>query len=228
MASISTVPPLVIRPLSKHTASIIWFHGLGSNGYDFKNEMEGSLRFPHIKYILPHAATRPFSLYDGTKMAAWFDRYNMDWDGKEDNYGIEQARNYVFNLIDQEVQAGISSDRILIGGFSMGGALALYSGLTCSRKLSGIIALSCFMMQKDHFPQACAANRNTPLFYGSGDKDKTVSWNLVQKSVDFVQKFHENTRFCVYRGLEHAISFQELDDIKDFIVNCLPNNDSPA
>jgi hypothetical protein len=94
MASVSTVPPLIIRPISKHTATVIFLHGLGDTGFGWKDEMEGTLRFPHIKYVLPHAAMRPFSFYNGTKMTAWFDRYSMDWDCKEDNYGIEQARNY--------------------------------------------------------------------------------------------------------------------------------------
>uniref|UniRef100_A0A914CR88 palmitoyl-protein hydrolase n=1 Tax=Acrobeloides nanus TaxID=290746 RepID=A0A914CR88_9BILA len=225
MASVSTVPPLIIRPISKHTATVIFLHGLGDTGFGWKDEMEGTLRFPHIKYVLPHAAMRPFSFYNGTKMTAWFDRYSMGWDCKEDNYGIEQARNYIYNLIDQEVNAGIPSHRILLGGFSMGGALALYSGLTCPRKLSGILALSCFIMQKDQFPMACTANRNTALFYGTGDRDDIVPLEMVQKSADFIQNFHEDTRLTVYKGLEHAVSFQELDDIKTFISTCLPKID---
>ncbi|KAH7694701.1 phospholipase/Carboxylesterase [Aphelenchoides avenae] len=217
--------PVIVPALAKHTASVIFLHGLGDTGFGWKDEAEGSLRLPHVKYILPHAPVRPFTLHGGMRLPAWFDRYGMDWACKEDDHGIEQARQRVYKLIDDEVASGIPTERILLAGFSMGGALSLYAGLTSDRKLAGIVALSCFIMQKHRFPEACVTNRSTPVFYATGDKDTIVPLDLAQRSANFVQDFHESVQFTIYKGLEHSIGFQELDDIKSFMTKCLPRDE---
>lgn len=112
-------------------------------------------------------------------MPSWFDLYSLDSTGKVDEQGIERAKTLVHELINNEEKAGIPSNRVLLGGFSQGGALALYSGLTYSKPLAGILALSCWIPLHEKIAFASSANRNTPVLQCHGDEDAIVSWRIV-------------------------------------------------
>lgn len=113
----------------------------------------------------------PVTLNGGFPMTSWFDLYSLD-KGREDESGINQAKSLIHEMIRDEEKSGIPADKILIGGFSQGGALALYSGLTYSKPLAGIIGLSCWIPLHESIS---ITNKQTPIFQGHGDADQIVS-----------------------------------------------------
>lgn len=115
-------------------------------------------------------------------MTSWFDLYTLDNNGPEDEAGIEKAKKYIHGLIESEEKAGIPSNRILLGGFSQGGALALYSGLAYPKPLAGILALSCWIPLHKKLSFQTLANRNTPTFQCHGDMDDVVISSFDPKS----------------------------------------------
>lgn len=108
-------------------------------------------------------------------MPAWYDLFGLSENSREDDAGIEVAKNYVHRLIDEEISNGVPPSRILVGGFSMGAALALYAGLTYKQKIGGIVSLSGFLLQRTKLPGSHTANLTTPVFLGHGTYDFLVS-----------------------------------------------------
>ncbi|KAL1450938.1 hypothetical protein WDU94_003245, partial [Cyamophila willieti] len=143
--------PVVIEANTKQTSSLIFLHGLGDTGHGWASSM-AELKPPHTKVICPTADTMPVTLNGGYPMPSWFDLISLDANSKEDEEGIKRAAQKIHSLIDKEVSSGIPSDRIVIGGFSQGGALALYSALTYPKKLAGVVALSCWLPMHKTFP----------------------------------------------------------------------------
>ncbi|XP_063615538.1 acyl-protein thioesterase 1-like [Penaeus indicus] len=144
--------PVVVNATAKHTATVIFLHGLGDTGHGWASAM-AAIGSPHIKFICPTAPVMPVTLNNGFRMPSWFDLKSLDVDGPEDSDGIKKARDGIHQLIEEEVKAGIPHERIMLGGFSQGGALALYSTFTHSRTLAGVIGLSCWLPLREEFPQ---------------------------------------------------------------------------
>ena len=140
----------------------------------------------------------PVTLNGGFPMPSWFDLYSLDSTGRVDEHGIERAKTLVHELINNEEKAGIPSNRILLGGFSQGGALALYSGLTYSKPLAGILALSCWLPLHEKLSWAGSPNVNTPVLQCHGDADHIVRIGLdLELGFDFSNlfPFHPFSRF---------------------------------
>ena len=134
--------------------AVIWLHGLGASGHDFEPIVEqldlpSSLR---VRFVFPHAPTRPITLNDGMPLKAWYDIYGLDMNSPQDEKGLEQSASDVRALIEQLVQSGIASQRIILAGFSQGGAQCLYTGLSCDYRLAGVLAISCWLPLHEKFP----------------------------------------------------------------------------
>lgn len=123
----------------------------------------GALRTPNMKVICPTAPTMPVSLNAGFRMPSWFDLRTLDITGPEDEEGIKKATQNVHEWINGEIAAGIAANRIILGGFSQGGALALYSALTFPQPLAGVMALSCWLPLYKSFPQAKKCPDTVPV-----------------------------------------------------------------
>lgn len=138
--------PLVTPATEQHTATVIMLHGLGDRGSGWA-EIGHGLRMPWCKFVFPTAPTRPITLNGGYRMTGWYDIASLDKlsDAGDDEEGVRDSVRYVESLIDQEVAAGIPSERIVVGGFSQGGAVALMM-LRSPRKLAAILALSTYLM----------------------------------------------------------------------------------
>nr|XP_051688493.1 acyl-protein thioesterase 1 isoform X4 [Oryctolagus cuniculus] len=159
--------PAIVPAARKATAAVIFLHGLGDTGHGWAEAFAG-IRSSHIKYICPHAPVMPVTLNMNMAMPSWFDIIGLSPDSQEDEPGIKQAAENVKALIDQEVKNGIPSNRIILGGFSQGGALSLYTALTTQQKLAGVTALSCWLPLRASFPQAGALDllkelKNIPM-----------------------------------------------------------------
>lgn len=213
--------PVVLTAKAKHTATIIFLHGLGDTGQGWASAI-GSLRKPHVKVICPTAPTMPVTLNAGFRMPSWFDLKALDETGPEDEEGIKAASIQVHSLIDGEIKAGIPSNRIILGGFSQGGALALYSALTFPQRLAGVVALSCWMPLRKSIPNVAKAPLDIPILQCHGDCDPIVPYKWGQMTASLLKQLAKNTEFKSYRGLSHSSSDEELNDVKQFIDKFLP------
>uniref|UniRef100_M3ZIQ4 Acyl-protein thioesterase 1 n=1 Tax=Xiphophorus maculatus TaxID=8083 RepID=M3ZIQ4_XIPMA len=201
--------PAIVPAARKATAAVIFLHGLGDTGHGWAEAFEG-IRIPHVKYICPHA----------------FDIYGLSPEAIEDEAGIKRASENVKAMIDQEVKNGIPSHRILLGGFSQGGALSLYTALTSQQKLAGVVALSCWLPLRKSFPEAAAnsANKDMHLLQCHGDSDPLVPFMFGTQTVEKMKSLINpaNVTFKSYHGLPHSACPEEMIDVKRFIEKQLP------
>ncbi|XP_025250517.1 acyl-protein thioesterase 1 isoform X2 [Chlorocebus sabaeus] len=207
--NMSTPLPAIVPAARKATAAVIFLHGLGDTGHGWAEAFAG-IRSSHIKYICPHA----------------FDIIGLSPDSQEDESGIKQAAENIKALIDQEVKNGIPSNRIILGGFSQGGALSLYTALTTQQKLAGVTALSCWLPLRASFPQGPVggANRDISILQCHGDCDPLVPLMFGSLTVEKLKTLVNpvNVTFKTYEGMMHSSCQQEMMDVKQFIDKLLP------
>ncbi|XP_076332757.1 acyl-protein thioesterase 1-like isoform X2 [Tachypleus tridentatus] len=195
--------PVVISATAKHTATVIFLHGLGDTGHGWAAALD-SIKHPHIKYICPTAPTIPVSLNAGLRMPSWFDLMTLDISGPEDEAGIKKATETVHQLISDEEKNGIPTERIMLAGFSQGGALALYSALTFTKSLAGVIAFSCWLPLNKQFPEAAVCNLDIPVLQCHGDIDPVVPYKFGQLTSDVLKRVMKNLEFKTYKGMMHS------------------------
>lgn len=150
----------------------------------------------------------------GFQMPSWFDLKTLDMYGPEDEDGIKKATVNVQSMIQSEISAGIPANRIIVGGFSQGGALALHAGLTSTHTVGGIVALSCWLPLHKSFPAARKTASTVPIFQCHGEVDPVVPYKFGQLSHYSLKTFMENAQFTSYPGLSHSSSQEEMNDIK--------------
>ncbi|KAK0729716.1 Phospholipase/carboxylesterase/thioesterase [Lasiosphaeris hirsuta] len=225
--------PLVFPATARHTATVIFFHGLGDTGDGWSFAVENwrrRQRLDEVKFILPHAPQIPIAINMGMRMPGWYDIAEMSNDPEslrrsEDETGILRSQAYVNELIQKEVDAGIPTDRIVLGGFSQGGALSLFSGLTAKTKLAGIVALSAYLMLSLKFTELVPKpefNKQTPIFMGHGGSDQVVNTALGEKSAEFLKGLGYNVNMKIYRGMAHSACPEELEEVEAFLTDKLP------
>lgn len=215
-------PAIVVAATIKHTATLIFLHGLGDTGQRWSRELE-AIREPYMKIICPTANTIPVTLNNEMDMPAWFDVDRLDASALEDEYGIKGAATSIHKMIKDEINGGIPSERIIIGGFSQGGGLALYSGLTFQKKLAAIVALSCWLPLGEKLsPSVVIDNKDVPILQCHGDGDDIVRYSYGKSTSSLLSKFSKNVDFKTYVGLMHTVSPEEMDDIKNFMKTHLP------
>uniref|UniRef100_A0A8C3X0G8 Acyl-protein thioesterase 1 n=1 Tax=Catagonus wagneri TaxID=51154 RepID=A0A8C3X0G8_9CETA len=201
--------PAVVPAARKATAAVIFLHGLGDTGHGWAEAFAG-IRSAHIKYICPHA----------------FNIIGLSPDSLEDEPGIKQAAENVKALIEQEVKNGIPSNRIILGGFSQGGALSLYTALTTHQKLAGVTALSCWLPLRSSFPQCpiSGVNRDIPILQCHGVLDPLVPLMFGSLTVERLKTLVNpaNVTFKTYDGMMHSSCQEEMMDVKQFIDKLLP------
>ncbi|MEE6463979.1 hypothetical protein FKM82_006123 [Ascaphus truei] len=206
--------PAIVPAARKATAAVIFLHGLGDTGHGWAEAMAG-IRNPHVKYICPHAPIMPVSLNMNMSMPSWFDIIGLSPDAQEDDVGIKQAAQNIQALIDQEVKNGIPSSRIILGGFSQGGALSLYTALTSQQKLAGVVALSCWLPLRSSFPQAAtnSANKEISVLQCHGESDPLVPLMFGSLTSEKLKTIVNpvNINFKKYSGLTHSSCDQVSD-----------------
>lgn len=193
-------------------ASIILLHGLGADGHDLE-PVAHALKLHNVRFILPHAEARPVTLNGGYIMPAWYDIYEPDLARKQDEAGFVQAKTIIADLIDREVARGINIERIVLAGFSQGGAVALYSGLSLALPIAGIVALSTYL------PQLPNAIDNPPRIWAAhGTNDGVIPLSRSQASYDRLDK--TPLEMHIY-PMAHEISLQEIADLRGWLNNLL-------
>ncbi len=146
-----TVDEVVLTPAGRPAASVIWLHGLGADGHDFV-PIVPELRLPPepaVRFVFPHAPLRPVTINNGMRMRAWYDIVSLSATGPPDEAGIRASAESLERLIAREVGQGVPADRIVIAGFSQGGAIALHGALRHRARLAGVLALSTYLPLHD-------------------------------------------------------------------------------
>lgn len=201
-------------------ASVIWLHGLGADGYDFE-PIVAQLQLPAVRFILPHAPVMPVTLNNGYTMPAWYDLFGLTAGSREDEAGIEASQVYVNTLIKKEIDQGIPADRIVLAGFSQGGALALYIALRYPQKLAGILALSTYLPLKNKLVEVLnPINQGTPIFMAHGVYDEVITLGTSQMSRDLLQSRQISVTWREY-AMAHSVCTQEIADIRAFLQQVL-------
>ncbi|MDV3238541.1 MAG: carboxylesterase [Gammaproteobacteria bacterium] len=216
---------LIIEPPVAATASVIWLHGLGADGHDFEPLVPELGQLGRgVRFVLPHAPRRPVTINAGYVMRAWYDIRRTDIAGDTDEDGIRASVAAVGGLIDAEVARGVPPGRIVLAGFSQGGAVVLQAGLTCTLPLAGVMALSGYVP----LPGALAtemteANRGTPIFMAHGSDDPVVPFALGAASRDQLLALGCNVEFHAYR-MPHTLCAEEIADIRAWLDGRFPAN----
>jgi phospholipase/carboxylesterase len=198
-------------------ASVIWLHGLGADGHDFAPIVE-MLNLPKIRFILPHAPYRKVTINNSYEMRAWYDLYGLSAGVREDVEGIREAQANIEQLIEKELSRGVPSQKIVLAGFSQGGAIALYTALRYKRKLAGVIALSTYLPLKSLLgTEKAPANQQTPIFMAHGNQDEVINIATCQLSLEALQIEQYDVRWHEY-PIAHSVSIDEIDEIRTFLL----------
>ena len=211
---------LEISTSSSVNASIIWLHGLGADGHDFADAVE-ALQLPNVRFILPHAPHRPVTINGGYVMRAWYDLFGLEINSPQDESGIRETQVLIDSLIAQEQQRGIVAERIILAGFSQGGAIALHTALRYPQRLAGVLALSTYLPLKPLLAaEKHAANRDLPIFMAHGTFDNVISLEVCEVSVKLLQQQGYPVSWHEY-PMAHSVCAEDLADIRDFVCDAL-------
>jgi phospholipase/carboxylesterase len=212
-------PPVVIEPSKPATAAVVWLHGLGADGHDFEPVAAelGRGGLDDIRFVFPHAPVRPVTINGGMEMRAWYDIAGPDLDRRADEEGVRASAGIARGLVDEQVARGIAGERIVLAGFSQGGAIALYAGLRFPFRVAGILALSAYLpAAKSLAPEAHAANRDVPIFLGHGSQDPVVALVLSERSRAAMADLGYIVEVHTY-PMPHSVCAEEIRDIANWL-----------
>lgn len=215
--------PLEIETGAAPACAVIWLHGLGADGYDFEPVVP-ELGLPAdlaVRFVFPHAPYRPITINAGYVMRGWYDIARLDRIADEDAAGIRASEKILQDLIQRELDRGIAHVRIVVAGFSQGGAIALHTGLRFPQRLAGILALSTYLPLASMFAaEAHAANQATPVFMAHGTRDPMIPFALARASAELLQAHGVNLEFHPY-AMEHSVIPEEMRDIGVWLARVL-------
>jgi phospholipase/carboxylesterase len=210
---------VVLDPPTAPDAAVIWLHGLGADGFDFVPLVE-ELRLPPamaVRFIFPHARPRPVTINNGFVMRAWYDITSLGPDRVEDEAGIRQSAEVVRGYIAKENARGIASERIVIAGFSQGGAIAFQAALRYPQRLGGVMALSTYLPLRESLAkEATPANRDVPILMCHGVRDQMLPAALGAASRDLLQSLGYPVEWKTY-PMEHSVCMEEVLDISKWL-----------
>ena len=217
--SLSTIQ---IETQNNPDCAVIWLHGLGANGHDFE-PIVAELNLPdsiRAKFIFPHAPIQAVSLNNGIEMPAWFDIHGLDMNSQEDSVGIDTITTEIRTLIQQQIDAGIAANKIVLAGFSQGGALTLHVGLSYTPPLAGLLALSCYLPlreQIERFKKNAALD--LPIFMAHGTYDDVVPLAFAQLAKKLLTEQGYEVDWHDY-PCAHTVCAEEIQDIRDYLIRC--------
>ena len=212
-----------IEPAGAACSSVIWMHGLGADARDFE-PIVPELKLPAelgIRFVFPNAPIRPVTINGGMQMRAWYDVLSLDLPRQEDADGVYASGQAINALLEREKQRGIPAHRIVLAGFSQGGAMALYSGLRYPEPLAGILALSCYIPLAGRVnDERRPANQSTPIFITHGDYDEVIPMHYGRQSASLLQNLGYAVEWSHY-GMGHEVCWQEIRDVAGWLQRVL-------
>lgn len=215
MKAVNTEAAVVLEPAVTADAAVIWLHGLGADGHDFVPIVpELGLPADHrVRFVFPHAPVRPVTINNGMAMRAWYDIPSLTRLDRQDGAGIRASEAIVHGFIRRELDAGIAARRIVIAGFSQGGAIALQTALRYPQRLAGLLPLSTYLPLADTLAsEASAANRDLPILMCHGDFDPVLPRQLGENSCEILRELGYTVDWRHY-PMQHAVCEDEIADI---------------
>ena len=220
MKLLETESAVTIEPAGTARASVIWLHGLGADGYDFVPMVKelGLAPDANIRFVFPHAPVRPVTLNAGMPMRAWYDIVSLDRAGKVDEKGIRESETRVRGLIAEQK---VEPSRIVVAGFSQGGAIALHTALRLPDRLAGVLALSTYLPMADALAkERSEANRDTPILMFHGQYDAILTLQIGQSSRDQLIKLGHKVEWHEY-PMAHEVCIEEIERIGSWLREVL-------
>jgi phospholipase/carboxylesterase len=217
----SLLPCIEIAPSSPATASVIWLHGLGADGNDFAPIIP-ELRLPRqlaVRFIFPNAPSIPITINAGYVMPAWYDILDINIERKIDNSQLIASAEKIRLLVEREIDRGIPSERIVLAGFSQGGAVAYQAALTYMQPLAGLLCLSTYFATADTITPN-SANKKLPILICHGLQDPMVPEQQGRIAQQRLTAMGYNTQYKSY-PMEHAVCPQEIADISRWLQQVL-------
>ena len=215
------LPYVEVNPRTTPSAVVILMHGFGADGHDFES-IVSQLHLPAnlpIRFVFPHAPQRAIAMMGGQTLRAWFDvgigeSFDLD--------GLKKSSFQIKDLIQQEIDNGVPSERIVLAGFSQGGAVALQTGLFFRKRLAGMLALSTFLPPNDGLgTQRSKANAQTPILVCHGKQDEVLPIALGKLAFESLQSFNYPVEWREYT-MAHAVCPQQIQDISQWLQKILP------
>ena len=203
-----------INSAANPQAAVIWLHGLGADGHDFEPIVPELRLTKPVRFVFPHAPVRPVTLNQGMRMRAWYDILQLGA-GPEDDAGVRASQKLVDELIAAEKKRGMT--KIVVAGFSQGGAIALQTALRYPERLAGVLALSTYLpLNASLQAERSAANREVPIFMAHGQYDDVIPLTRAEQSRQILERLDYKVEWHVY-PMAHSVCPEELDDISAFL-----------
>jgi phospholipase/carboxylesterase len=214
----AAVDAVEIETAPSPDAAVLWLHGLGADGHDFE-PLVPELRLPRalrVRFVFPHAPVRPVTLNMGMRMRAWYDIVQLGG-GREDETGIRASQAALETLIARERERGVAAGRIVLAGFSQGGAIALHTGMRHAERLAGILALSTYLpLAATLAAEVSAANRDVPLFMAHGQFDDVIPLERARQSRLALEAVGGKVEWREY-PMPHSVCGEEIADIATWL-----------
>ena len=217
-------PPTLLDGLETETGasprwSVLWLHGLGADGNDFAPIVPELVRpeWPALRFVFPHAPVRPITINNGVRMRGWYDIASMDFAERADRQGVLESLAQVEALIDREHERGIPPERLLLAGFSQGGAITLAAGLRRQVPLAGLIGLSTYLPDAAHAAEALAPGaQRQPLFMAHGSGDPVIPYVHAERSAATLRELGFAVEWHRY-PMAHQVCAEEIHALGDWM-----------
>lgn len=217
------LPCVEIEPSVPAKAAVIWLHGLGADGHDFE-PIVPHLGLPEgagVRFVFPHAPRRPVTINMGLVMPAWYDIKELHTAAGYDLAGVKESAAALAALVKRENERGVACERIVLAGFSQGGAIALYAGLRHAEPLAGILALSTYLVEAEPLAtERSAANRSVPIFQAHGNADPMIPAVLARAGHDCLVELGYAVEWHAY-PMGHEVHPREIRDIGGWLASRL-------
>lgn len=212
--SLETEDTLVcVEPTGEAKACVIWLHGLGADGFDFQPVVP-YLRLPEgrgVRFLFPHAEVMPVTVNGGMEMRAWYDILEMSIERKVDKASLLSSSQRIANLINEQIAAGIPANKIILVGFSQGGAVAYQTALTFPEPLAGLIALSTYMATEGEIETSrSVANKDLPIWVAHGTVDQVVPVQLGEQALVNLENMSYQPEWNAY-PIGHEVAIEEIE-----------------
>ena len=214
---------ITVEPTSPATSCVIWLHGLGDSGEGF-SPIVPMLKLPSnhtIRFVFPHAPKQAVTINQGAVTRSWYDIKSMDLHNRADIDGVLESEQALHGLIQEQIDNGISYDKIVLAGFSQGGVVSLFTGLRYPEKLAGILAMSCYLASADKLPEKLsAANQNTSILQQHGQQDEVVPTAAGKLANTLLLDAGYQTQWQTY-PMPHTVVIEQLDNISAWLQTIL-------
>ncbi|GAB3486138.1 alpha/beta hydrolase [Marinomonas epiphytica] len=215
----SLLPSVVVETGEHPNAAVIWLHGLGSDGHDFESIVPALALDPElsVRFVFPHAPMRPVTINGGMPMRAWYDIFEMTLERKVDMANIEESRQQINALVEEQIAQGMNPESIVLAGFSQGGVIAYQTALKSQRKFAGVMALSTYLVGADQLPGASeSVNGDTCFLIHHGSQDPVVAPSLAVQAQQVLESKGYQVASQTY-AMPHSVCPEQIVDISHWL-----------